>query len=83
MCPKIHTTIFIVLAMIFMILAWSAEAQLNFSTGWGKRSQLLPTGGSSSSCSSQGRPSLEQLLGLYNLIQMEAQRILDCQKLTK
>ncbi|KAL0114165.1 hypothetical protein PUN28_011465 [Cardiocondyla obscurior] len=71
-------------AFLFLILVTNGEAQLNFSTGWGqgKRSQDVRIRSSNADCSSQGA-SLEQLLKLYSFIQVEAQRILDCQTLNK
>ncbi|XP_012283019.1 hypertrehalosaemic prohormone [Orussus abietinus] len=83
MCRKIPSGLLAVVLLVCLILVTNVEAQLNFSTGWGKRSQILSTRGGNSPCSSQGRPTLDQLLGLYNLIQAEAQKIVDCQKLTK
>ncbi|XP_012537242.1 hypertrehalosaemic prohormone [Monomorium pharaonis] len=73
----------VVIAFLFLILVTNCEAQLNFSTGWGqgKRSQDMRVK-SSRDCSSQGA-SLEQLLKLYSFIQIEAQRILDCQTMNK
>ncbi|XP_018370091.1 PREDICTED: hypertrehalosaemic prohormone-like [Trachymyrmex cornetzi] len=72
------------IAFLFLILVADGEAQLNFSTGWGqgKRSQDMRIRSSNMDCSPQGA-SLEQLLKLYSFIQMEAQRILDCQTLNK
>ncbi|TGZ46131.1 Hypertrehalosaemic prohormone [Temnothorax longispinosus] len=72
------------IAFLFLILIANGEAQLNFSTGWGqgKRSQDMRIRSSGTDCSSQGA-SLEQLLKLYSFIQIEAQRILDCQTLNK
>ncbi|XP_011871707.1 PREDICTED: hypertrehalosaemic prohormone-like [Vollenhovia emeryi] len=80
---KMHVGLFAI-AFLFLILIASGEAQLNFSTGWGqgKRSQDMRIKSSSTDCSSQGA-SLEQLLKLYSFIQIEAQRILDCQTLNK
>ncbi|XP_012252631.1 hypertrehalosaemic prohormone-like [Athalia rosae] len=80
---RIQSGCFVVVVAICLILALGTEAQLNFSTGWGKRSQIPQTGGGSAMCSSQGKPSLNQLIAVYNLIQNEAQRILDCQKFAK
>ncbi|EFN65319.1 Hypertrehalosaemic prohormone [Camponotus floridanus] len=72
------------LAFLFLILVSDGEAQLNFSPGWGqgKRSQDMRIRPSNTDCSSQSA-LLEQLLKLYTFIQIEAQRILDCQNLNK
>ncbi|KAH0952924.1 hypothetical protein HN011_006773 [Eciton burchellii] len=69
---------------LFLILVSIGEAQLNFSTGWGqgKRSPDMRIKSSNTDCSSQ-TTSLEQLLKLYTFIQIEAQRILDCENLNK
>ncbi|XP_076678439.1 hypertrehalosaemic prohormone [Andrena cerasifolii] len=75
------------LAIIFLLcltLDSGTEAQLNFSTGWGKRSQRMGVvGPGNAECGARARPSLEQLLAVYNLIQAEAQRMLDCRKLNE
>ncbi|XP_011700824.1 PREDICTED: hypertrehalosaemic prohormone [Wasmannia auropunctata] len=80
---KVSVSLFAI-AFLFLILVADGEAQLNFSTDWGqgKRSQNMRIRTSSTDCSSQGA-SLEQLLKLYSFIQIEAQRILDCQTLNK
>ncbi|KAL6418070.1 hypothetical protein ACFW04_012362 [Cataglyphis niger] len=72
------------IAFLFLILISDGEAQLNFSTGWGqgKRSQDMRIRSSNTDCSSQSA-SFEQLLKLYTFIQVEAQRILECQNLNK
>nr|XP_012222515.1 PREDICTED: hypertrehalosaemic prohormone-like [Linepithema humile] len=72
------------IAFLFLILISDGEAQVNFSTGWGqgKRSQDMRVRSSNTDCLSQNT-SLEQLLKLYSFIQIEAQRILDCQNLNK
>lgn len=48
------------------------EAQLNFSTGWGKRSQRIGVveWGVRTECATQAKPSVEQLLSVYHLIQV-------------
>ncbi|XP_076241249.1 red pigment-concentrating prohormone [Calliopsis andreniformis] len=75
------------LALIFLVclsLDSGAQGQLNFSTGWGKRSHKVGTVESGSfECGPQARPTLEQVLSVYNLIQTEAQRMLDCRKLNE
>ncbi|EFN77871.1 DE-cadherin [Harpegnathos saltator] len=63
-----------------LILALSVEAQLTYSTDWGKRSQNVRM---KSDCPSRSTSLLEQLLKLYTFVQIEAQRILDCQNLNK
>ncbi|KAF7412234.1 hypothetical protein HZH66_001130 [Vespula vulgaris] len=52
---------------------------------WGKRNQNIPTSNTNNPrcIPQQARPSLEQLLNLYNFIQIEAQKIVDRQKLNK
>lgn len=48
------------------------EAQLNFSTGWGKRSQRIGVveWGVRTECATQAKPTVEQLLSVYHLIQV-------------
>ncbi|XP_018394807.1 PREDICTED: adipokinetic hormone-like [Cyphomyrmex costatus] len=72
------------IAFLFLILVADSETQITFSTDWaqGKRSQDMRIRSSNTDCSSQGA-TLEQLLKLYSFIQMEAQKILDCQILNK
>ncbi|XP_011641634.1 hypertrehalosaemic prohormone-like [Pogonomyrmex barbatus] len=71
------------IAFLFLIFVSDSKAQLNFSTGWsqGKRGQDVRIKSNSIDCSSQS--ALEQLLKLYSFIQIEAQKILDCQVLNK
>ncbi|KAI4500637.1 hypothetical protein M0802_004229 [Mischocyttarus mexicanus] len=78
------TTILLV-SLILLVYLHETEGQLNFSTGWGKRNQNIQTGSSNNPrcLQQQARPSLEQLLNIYNFIQIEAQKIVDCQKLNK
>ncbi|XP_015524394.1 hypertrehalosaemic prohormone-like [Neodiprion virginianus] len=84
MFGRIKSGCFVLVLAILLIVALGTEAQLNFSTGWGKRVPNPQTGnGGSAMCSSQGKPSLNQLLAIYNLLQNEAQKLLDCQKFTK
>ncbi|RLU20186.1 hypothetical protein DMN91_006793, partial [Ooceraea biroi] len=80
---KMPVSLFAV-TFLFLILISVGEAQLNFSTGWGqgKRSSDMRIKSSNTDCSSQNT-SLEQLLKLYTFIQIEAQRILDCENLNK
>lgn len=56
--------------LFILILVSDAEAQTTFSTGWGKRSQNILIKSSGTECLSQSRLSLEQLLKLYNFIQV-------------
>ncbi|XP_014601678.1 PREDICTED: hypertrehalosaemic prohormone-like [Polistes canadensis] len=81
---NVITTILLA-SLILLVYLHEAEGQLNFSTGWGKRNQNIQTGISNNPrcLPQQGRPSLEQLLNLYNFIQIEAQKIIECQKLNK
>ncbi|XP_076165973.1 adipokinetic hormone [Ptiloglossa arizonensis] len=73
-----------ILFLLCLLLGWGAEAQLNFSTGWGKRSQTMGAAESGTfECSPRGRPTLEQLLNVYNFMQTEAQKMLDCRKLNE
>ncbi|XP_035734142.1 hypertrehalosaemic prohormone-like [Vespa mandarinia] len=78
-------TIILLISLILLTNLHETEGQVNFSTGWGKRSQNIPTSSTNNPrcLSQQGRPSLEQLLNLYNFIQIEAQKIVDRQKLNK
>ncbi|CAK9794658.1 hypothetical protein ANTPLA_LOCUS65 [Anthophora plagiata] len=71
------------LAIILLLcLSLEAVAQLNFSTGWGKRSQRVgvPEWAARADCASQAKPSLEQLLTVYNFIQAEVQKMLACRR---
>ncbi|KAL6262657.1 hypothetical protein P5V15_005450 [Pogonomyrmex californicus] len=70
------------IAFLFLILVSDGEAQITFSTGWGKRNQDMRIRSSNTNCLSQDA-SLDQLLKLYSFIQIEARRILDCQILNK
>ncbi|XP_015171791.1 PREDICTED: uncharacterized protein LOC107064052 [Polistes dominula] len=81
---NVITTIFLA-TLILLAYLHEAEGQLNFSTGWGKRNQNIQTANSNNPrcLPQQARPSLEQLLNLYNFILIEAQKIVDCQKLNK
>ncbi|XP_076630619.1 adipokinetic prohormone type 2 [Colletes latitarsis] len=73
-----------IIILLCLIFDSGTEAQLNFSTGWGKRSQRVGFAESGSlECVPRGRPSLEQLLNVYNFIQTEAQKMLDCRKLNE
>ncbi|XP_076758814.1 hypertrehalosaemic prohormone [Xylocopa sonorina] len=86
MCRKIRLGFLAIILLLWLALDFGAEAQLNFSTGWGKRSQrigVVDWGGARTECSLQARPSMEQLLTFYNLIQAEARRMLDCRKLNE
>ncbi|KAL2718472.1 adipokinetic prohormone type 3-like [Vespula squamosa] len=78
-------TAILLVSLIFLTYLHEAKGQVNFSTGWGKRSQNIPTSNTNNPrcLPQQGRPSLEQLLNLYNFIQIEAQKIVDRQKLNK
>ncbi|XP_032691270.1 adipokinetic prohormone type 3 [Odontomachus brunneus] len=80
MFRKAPVSLLAVAFLFCLILVSNAEAQLNFSTEWGKRSQNARM---KSDCPSRSTSSLEQLLKLYTFIQVEAQRILDCQNLNK
>ncbi|XP_017796574.1 PREDICTED: adipokinetic prohormone type 2-like [Habropoda laboriosa] len=74
------------LAIILLLcLSLDAVAQLNFSTGWGKRSQRVGAleWATRTDCDSQGKPSLEQLLTVYNFIQAEARKMLDCRRVNE
>ncbi|XP_025834751.1 hypertrehalosaemic prohormone-like [Agrilus planipennis] len=70
------------LMVLFLILSTiiaMSFAQLNFSTGWGKRaSNASPNGGSNENC----KTSVEVLMLIYKLIQNEAQRVFECNKFT-
>ncbi|KAK7790124.1 hypothetical protein R5R35_001172 [Gryllus longicercus] len=59
----------LVLVLAGLLLTF-ASAQVNFSTGWGKRS------GTQDGCKS----SMDSLMYIYKLIQMEAQKIIECEK---
>ncbi|CAD1472043.1 unnamed protein product [Heterotrigona itama] len=58
-----------IILLLCLTLHPGTEAQLNFSTGWGKRNQRLEWGALKTECASQTRPFLEQLLTVYQLIQ--------------
>ncbi|XP_033344480.1 uncharacterized protein LOC117230800, partial [Bombus vosnesenskii] len=77
---RLEFLVFSIILLLCLILNSGAEAQLNFSTGWGKRSQRLEWSAVRPECPSQARPSLEQLLNVYHLIQMEARKMLECRK---
>ncbi|XP_050595273.1 uncharacterized protein LOC126924598 [Bombus affinis] len=77
---RLEFLVFSVILLLCLILNSGAEAQLNFSTGWGKRSQRLEWNAVRPECPSQARPSFEQLLNVYHLIQMEARKMLECRK---
>ncbi|XP_076229567.1 adipokinetic prohormone type 3 [Nomia melanderi] len=84
MYRKIRLGFLAVIFLLCLILDSGAQAQLNFSTGWGKRSQRRgPLDSGSVECGSRVTPSLEQLLNVYRTIQMEAQQMLDCRKLNE
>lgn len=63
-----------VACLFYLIFLSDAEAQLTFSTGWGKRSQDMRIRSSSTDCSSQSTSSFEQLLKLYTFIQVASQK---------
>ena len=67
---KARLAFFSIILLLCLILHPGTEAQLNFSTGWGKRNQRLEWGALKTECSSQTRPFLEQLLSIYQLIQV-------------
>ncbi|XP_017889850.1 hypertrehalosaemic prohormone-like [Ceratina calcarata] len=86
MYHKIRLGFLAIILLLCLTLDHEAEAQLNFSTGWGKRSRrvgVLEWGAGRNDCASQARPSFEQLLTVYNVIQAEAQRLIDCRKLSE
>nr|XP_050848487.1 uncharacterized protein LOC127063151 [Vespula vulgaris] len=78
-------TAILLVSLILLTYLHETEGQVNFSTGWGKRNQNIPTSNTNNPrcIPQQARPSLEQLLNLYNFIQIEAQKIVDRQKLNK
>ncbi|XP_076651278.1 uncharacterized protein LOC143358206 [Halictus rubicundus] len=80
MYRKIRLGFLAVIFLVCLILDSGTQAQLNFSTGWGKRSERR---GGVVECGSGVAPKLEQLLNVYFLIQMEAQKMLDCRKLNE
>ncbi|XP_076295636.1 adipokinetic prohormone type 3 [Lasioglossum baleicum] len=85
MYRKIRLGFLAVIFLVCLILVSGTRAQLNFSTGWGKRSERRGASDSMDSvnCGSRGAPTLEQLLNVYHSIQMEAQKMLDCRKLNE
>ncbi|XP_015432497.1 PREDICTED: uncharacterized protein LOC107188681 [Dufourea novaeangliae] len=84
MYRKIRLGFLTVILLLYLMLDSGTEAQLNFSTGWGKRSQRrgsLDPG--SIDCASRVAPTMEQLLNIYHSIQTEVQKMLDCRKLNE
>ncbi|KZC10565.1 hypothetical protein WN55_02002, partial [Dufourea novaeangliae] len=72
---KIRLGFLTVILLLYLMLDSGTEAQLNFSTGWGKRSQRrgsLDPG--SIDCASRVAPTMEQLLNIYHSIQVPITR---------
>ncbi|XP_044741690.1 hypertrehalosaemic prohormone-like [Chrysoperla carnea] len=74
------TIVFVVICTILVTLIIESEAQLNFSTGWGKRSRnsglsLDVDVNDGAKC----KVSVDSLMQIYKLIQMEAQKLLNCE----
>ncbi|XP_029052759.1 hypertrehalosaemic prohormone-like [Osmia bicornis bicornis] len=83
MYRKIQLSFLAIVFLLCLSFELGADAQLNFSTGWGKRSQQRVSGfeRANGECIFQAKPSLEQLLIVYNIIQTEAKKMMDCRKL--
>ncbi|XP_011307496.1 adipokinetic prohormone [Fopius arisanus] len=75
----------LLIGCITLLFIGTTEAQLTFSTGWGKRNKNFAVeNGSGTRCSeAQGKPPLEILVNLYNLIQNEAKRVINCEKMNQ
>lgn len=82
---KLRPSFFAFSIILLLCLILNTGAQLNFSTGWGKRSQRIGVveWGVRTECATQAKPSVEQLLSVYHLIQIEARKMLDCRKLNE
>ncbi|XP_017769421.1 PREDICTED: hypertrehalosaemic prohormone-like [Nicrophorus vespilloides] len=63
-----------VVLLLASVVAFSA-AQLTYSTGWGKRS----LNGGETNCKS----SMDAVMAIYKLIQLEAQKMMDCERFAK
>nr|XP_012146916.1 PREDICTED: adipokinetic prohormone type 2-like [Megachile rotundata] len=79
MYRKIQLSVLAIVFLLWLSLDLGAEAQLNFSTGWGKRNQRVNE--RANECVLRARPSLEQLLMVYDIIQTQARKMMDCRKL--
>ncbi|KAK9701761.1 Adipokinetic hormone [Popillia japonica] len=62
------------LIVVFLVIVGFAAAQLNYSPDWGKRSQ-------NNFFASGCKPSVETTMTIFKLIQAEAQKLLECEKM--
>ncbi|KAF5273423.1 hypothetical protein FQA39_LY07440 [Lamprigera yunnana] len=70
----------IVIFLLVVVTVNICVAQLNFSTGWGKRSQSgNPSGITEGNC----KTPVDTLMLIYKLIQNEAQKMQECEKFSK
>ncbi|KAK0157583.1 hypothetical protein PV328_011309 [Microctonus aethiopoides] len=86
MLCKLFTNFFAILLLLWILsFIMDTEAQLNFSTGWGKRSRNLDIDGdiNRNLCKfSQRKSNLEGIIvNLCNVICMEVQKINQCKKI--
>lgn len=67
------------LVVVLLVVLGVCSAQLNFSTGWGKRAP----GGNIPPSADNCKSSVDTVMLLYKIIQAEAQKLVDCERYTK